>query len=121
MLFVAATYAKDYKKKSGGDRTPFHVPRVLKNNANFKEQLVAHKESIIKFKESIKGLKASFDKAKLEGATTPQLDGIKGNIRSLLKEHRKEQYVFKKMVRKKIRALRKDRLKKRGKKPTKGT
>ena len=120
MLFGAGAYAQDHKKK-GGDRTPFRVLRLLKNNADFKEQLAAHKESRIKFQKSIKDLKASFDKAKLEGASTPQLDEIKGNIRSLLKGHRKEQRVFQKMVRKKIRALRKDRLKKRGKKPTKGT
>ena len=85
------------------------------------EQLTAYKESRTKLKEAIKGLKANFDKAKLEGAATPQLDEIKGNIRSLLKGHRKEQNVFRKMVRQKVRALRKDRLKKRAKKPTKRT
>ena len=41
--------------------------------------------------------------------------------RSLLKGHRKEQNVFRKMVRQKVRTLRKDRLKKREKKLTKGT
>ena len=51
------------------------------------EQLTAYKESRTKLKEAIKGLKANFDKAKLEGAATPQLDEIKGNIRSLLKGH----------------------------------
>ena len=113
MLLGAGVYAQDDKKKGGGH---FRIPRVLKNDADIKEQLTAYKESRTKFKESIKGLKA-----KLEGAATPQLDEIKGNIRSLLKGHRKEQNVFRKMVRQKVRALRKDRLKKRAKKPTKGT
>ena len=121
MLLGAGAYAQDYKKKGGGDRAHFRIPRVLKNNADIKEQLTAYKESRTKLKESIKGLKANFDKAKLEGAATPQLDEIKGNIRSLLKGHRKEQNVFRKMVRQKVRTLRKDRLKKREKKPTKGT
>ena len=83
--------------------------------------MTTYKESRTKFNESIKGLKANFDKAKLEGAATPQLDEIKSNIRSLLKGHRKEQNVFRKMVRQKVRALRKDRLKKQAKKPTKRT
>ena len=122
MLLGAGVYAQeqDYKKKGGG-RTQFRIPRVLKNDVDIKEQLTAYKESSTKLKESIKGLKANFNKAKLEGAARPQLDEIKGNIRSLLKGHRKEQNVFRKMVRQKVRALRKDRLNKRAKKPRKGT